>query len=54
MAFEGLITELKRFTRARVPGTKARQSIEALGGPIYDLELEFLSSSRTFGSIMTK
>ena len=54
MAFEGLITELKRFTRERVPGTKARQSIEALGGPIYDLELEFLSSSRTFGSIMTK
>ena len=54
MAFEGLITELKRFTRERVPGMKARQSIEALGGPIYDLELEFLSSSRTFGSIMTK
>jgi hypothetical protein len=29
MAFEGLITELKRLIRERVPGSQAKESVES-------------------------
>ena len=50
MAFEGLVTELKRLIKDRVPGSQAKESIESFGTTKFLLELGFVSSSRTFGS----
>lgn len=50
MAFEGLVGELKRLIKDRVPGSQAKESIESYGREKYLLELRFVSSSRTFGS----
>ena len=50
MAFEGLVTELKRLIKDRVPGSLAKESIESFGATKFQLKLAFVSSSRTFGS----
>jgi hypothetical protein len=50
MAFEGLVAELKRLIRDRVPGSQAKESVESFGRAKFLLELRFFSSSRTFGS----
>ena len=50
MAFEGLVTELKRLIKDRVPGSLAKESIESFGTTKFLLKLGFVSSSRTFGS----
>ena len=50
MAFEGLVTELKRLIKDRVPGSQAKESIDSFGTTKFLLELGFVSSSRTFGS----
>jgi hypothetical protein len=54
MAFEGLVTELKRLIRERVPGYKAKESVESFGEEVYSLDLRYVSSMRTFGSSMSK
>lgn len=54
MAFEGLVAELKRLIKDRVPGSQAKESIESYGREKYLLELRFVSSSRTFGSKIGK
>ncbi len=54
MAFEGLITELKRLIRERVPGSQAKESVEAFDSAPFLLKVRFVSSSRTFGSRITE
>ena len=54
MAFEGLVTELKRLIKNRVPGSQAKESIESFGREKFLLDLRFVSSSRTFGSKIGK
>ena len=54
MAFEGLVTELKRLISDRVPGYKAKESVESFGEEVYSLDLRYVSSMRTFGSSMSK
>jgi hypothetical protein len=50
MAFEGLITELKRLIRERVPGSQAKESVESFDSAPFLLKARFVSSARTFGS----
>ena len=54
MAIVGLVTELKRLIRERVPGYKAKESVESFGEEVYSLDLRYVSSMRTFGSSMSK
>ena len=54
MAFEGLVTELKRLIKNRVSGSQAKESIESFANAMFLLELRFFSSSRTFGSKIGK
>jgi hypothetical protein len=54
MAFEGLVKELKRLISDRVPGYKAKESVESFGEEVYSLDLRYVSSMRTFGSSMSK
>jgi hypothetical protein len=54
MVFDGLVTELKRLIRERVPGSQAKESVESFGQEKFLLELRFVSSSRTFGSDVGK
>ncbi|MBT3637077.1 MAG: hypothetical protein HN531_09070 [Opitutae bacterium] len=54
MAFEGLVTELKRLIKDRVSGSQAKESIESFGQERFLLDLRFVSSSRTFGSDVGK
>lgn len=49
MAFDGLLTELKRLIKDRVPGSQAKESVESFGRGKYLLDLRFVSFSRTFG-----
>ena len=55
MVFDGLVTELKRLLRERVLGYQAKESVESFGSSVsYSLELNFVSSQRTFGSNMSE
>jgi len=54
MAIVGLVTELKRLIRERVPGYKAKESVESFREEVYSLDLRYVSSMRTFGSSMSK
>jgi hypothetical protein len=54
MVFEGLVAELKRLIRDRIPGSQAKESVESFGQAKFLLELRFFSSSRTFGSKIGK
>ena len=54
MAIVGLVTELKRLIRERVPGYKAKERVESYGEEVYSLDLRYVSSMRTFGSGMSK
>ena len=54
MAFEGLVTELKRLIRERVPGSQAKESVESFDSVPFLLKARFVSSSRTFGSRITE
>ncbi len=40
MAFEGLVTELKRLIKDRVPGSQAKESIESFGTTKFLLEFD--------------
>jgi len=54
MAFEGLVTELKRLIRERVPGSQAKESVESFDSAPFLLKVRFVSSARTFGSGITE
>jgi hypothetical protein len=54
MAFEGLVTELRRLIRERVPGSQAKESVESFDSSPFLLKARFVSSARTFGSRITE
>jgi len=54
MAFEGLVAELRRLIRERVPGSQAKESVESFDSVPFLLKARFVSSSRTFGSRITE